>query len=177
MAKKVIMHQTMTDGSKTIILPQTITDLVMCQLEDDSYVTLTAYLEMITDEIQYYGQVTPDQNGLMTSEDKIKLDGIAIGATNYVEPTQWPAAMIVEDDNRHFVSLAMLAQLNAMLTSGVSAEAFQALVDQLNDIIFELTLQGILDGGSYGDLTVDTIDSATAVQINAGQYASGKAFI
>jgi hypothetical protein len=177
MAKKVIMHQVLTDGTRSIILPQTITDLVMCQLEDESYISLTAYLEMITDEIQYYGQVTPDQNGLMTSEDKIKLDSIAYGATNYLEPTQWPAMMIVEDDNHHFVSLAMLTQLQDLLTNGVSADAFQSLVDQLNGVVFELILQGILDGGSYGDVTVDTIDSSTAVQINAGQYTGGKVFI
>jgi hypothetical protein len=122
-------------------------------------------------------QATPDQNGAMSAEDKQKIDSMAWGATNYVEPTEWPAAMIVEDDERHFVSALFLAQIQALFSSGVSAEAFQQLNDTLNDIIFELTLQGILDGGSYGSVMVDTIDSASSVQINAGQYANNRVFI
>lgn len=48
--------------------------------------------------------VTTSANGLMTSSDKSKLDGIATGANNYVHPTSHPASIIVEDSTHRFVT-------------------------------------------------------------------------
>ena len=43
-------------------------------------------------------------DGLMSKEDKYKLDGIEEGATNYVEPDQFDASKIKEDENHRFVT-------------------------------------------------------------------------
>ena len=48
--------------------------------------------------------VTTEANGLMTKEDKTKLDGIATGANNYTHPENHPATMITEDTDHKFVS-------------------------------------------------------------------------
>ena len=48
--------------------------------------------------------VTDEANGLMSKEDKIKLDGIATGANKYVHPSTHPAGMITEDTTHRFVT-------------------------------------------------------------------------
>ena len=48
--------------------------------------------------------VTTEANGLMTKEDKTKLDGIATGANNYTHPENHPATMITEDTDHKFVT-------------------------------------------------------------------------
>ena len=48
--------------------------------------------------------VTQTTNGLMSSTDKVKLDGIATNANNYTHPITHPASMIVEDSTHRFVT-------------------------------------------------------------------------
>ena len=43
-------------------------------------------------------------DGLMSKEDKYKLDGIEEGATNYVEPDTFPPEKIEEDENHRWVT-------------------------------------------------------------------------
>lgn len=50
------------------------------------------------------GVATPDGAGLMTPEDKEKLDGIEEGANKYIHPLTHPASMITQDATRRFVS-------------------------------------------------------------------------
>ena len=45
---------------------------------------------------------TGEANGLMSSTDKTKLDGIAANANNYVHPDSHPATMITEDTDHKF---------------------------------------------------------------------------
>ncbi|MGE7880161.1 hypothetical protein [Peribacillus muralis] len=55
--------------------------------------------------------VTTTANGLMSKEDKIKLNGVAAEANNYVHPDTHPAAMIVETPAKQFISATQLAYL------------------------------------------------------------------
>ena len=48
--------------------------------------------------------VTDSLKGYMTPELKKKLDGIAMGANNYVHPSSHPASMIAQDATHRFVS-------------------------------------------------------------------------
>lgn len=48
--------------------------------------------------------VTTSTNGLMSSTDKTKLDGIAANANNYIHPASHPASIITEDSTRRFVT-------------------------------------------------------------------------
>lgn len=56
---------------------------------------------------------TNSANGLMSSTDKSKLDGIAAGANNYTHPSTHDASMIVESATKRFVSDAEKATWNA----------------------------------------------------------------
>ncbi len=48
--------------------------------------------------------VSEDNNGLMSSSDKVKLDAIEDQANNYVHPDSHPASMIIEDKYHRFVT-------------------------------------------------------------------------
>lgn len=47
---------------------------------------------------------TPSSNGLMSSTDKTKLDGVATNANNYVHPSSHPASMTTQDSTHRFVT-------------------------------------------------------------------------
>lgn len=51
-----------------------------------------------------YTTATQSSNGLLSSSDKTKLDGIAAKANNYTHPSTHPANVIVQDGNNRFVS-------------------------------------------------------------------------
>lgn len=53
---------------------------------------------------QDWREVTDSLKGYMTPELKKKLDGIAMGANNYVHPSSHPASMITQDATHRFVS-------------------------------------------------------------------------
>lgn len=48
--------------------------------------------------------VTTSANGLMSKEDKTKLNGIATGANNYTHPSTHPASVITQDATHRFVT-------------------------------------------------------------------------
>jgi hypothetical protein len=47
---------------------------------------------------------TTSANGLMSSGDKTKLDGVATGANNYTHPANHPPSIITQDANNRFVT-------------------------------------------------------------------------
>ena len=51
-----------------------------------------------------YGAATQTADGLMPAADKKKLDGVAVGANNYVHPSAHPASMITQDATHRFTS-------------------------------------------------------------------------
>lgn len=63
------------------------------------------------------GVATSTMNGLMSSTDKSKLDGVATGANNYVHPSNHPASIITQDANNRFVTDAEKAAWNAKETT------------------------------------------------------------
>ena len=50
-----------------------------------------------------YNVATSSANGLMSSADKAKLDGVATGANKYTHPSTHPATVITEDSSHRFV--------------------------------------------------------------------------
>ena len=56
---------------------------------------------------------TTAANGLMSKEDKAKLDGVETGANNYVHPANHEASMITEDTDHRFVTDKEKATWNA----------------------------------------------------------------
>jgi hypothetical protein len=67
---------------------------------------------------------TTTVNGLMSSSDKSKLDGVATGANNYVHPANHPASIITQDASNRFVSDTEKSNWNAKeTTSGAQTKA------------------------------------------------------
>lgn len=60
--------------------------------------------QWVDDKDTTYSPATTSAAGLMSAEDKEKLDGIAEGANNYQHPADHPASMITEDNTHRFVS-------------------------------------------------------------------------
>ncbi|WP_020620252.1 hypothetical protein [Paenibacillus daejeonensis] len=71
---------------------------------------------------------TTSANGLMSSGDKSKLDGIAAGANNYVHPANHPASIISQDANNRFVSDTEKAAWNAKAGTSVATTGANGLM-------------------------------------------------
>lgn len=68
---------------------------------------------------QDWREVTDSLKGYMTPELKKKLDGIAMGANNYVHPSSHPATMITQDATHRFVSDTEKSTWNAKASTAV----------------------------------------------------------
>ncbi|MDL2288760.1 hypothetical protein LJC32_05220 [Oscillospiraceae bacterium OttesenSCG-928-F05] len=128
-------------------------------------------------ENQFEGTpVTTTQNGLMTPDLLVKLNGIQPGATNYVHPSTHPASMIVTDSERRFVTDDWLAQVNAIM-EGSNGATLASLAEDISYIMWQLVLNGIIDADGVGNVIVDNIDSEDAVHIISGIYANSRVYI
>lgn len=56
---------------------------------------------------------TTTTDGLMSSSDKTKLDGVASNANNYIHPSTHPSSMITQDSSHRFVTDSEKASWNA----------------------------------------------------------------
>lgn len=60
-----------------------------------------------------YENATIEKDGLMSKEDKTKLDGVAPKANNYTHPSNHPATIITEDATHKFITEAERTSWNA----------------------------------------------------------------
>jgi len=86
--------------------------------------------------------VTSLSDGLARKEDKSKLDGIAVGANNYVHPTTHPATIIVESTTKRFVTDAEKAAW--------SNKAEKIIATAIADGLMSKTDKSKLDGIAAG---------------------------
>ena len=101
-------------NANNYVLPDTLPASMITEDETHKFVTTdekTSYADKYTKtetteliNTAKPGVVTQTTNGLMAATDKVKLDGIAEGANNYVLPDTLPASMITEDDTHKFVT-------------------------------------------------------------------------
>ena len=81
-----------------------------------------------------YENATSSKAGLMSTEDKTKLDGIEANANNYTHPESHPASMITESTDKRFVSDTEKADWNAKeTTDGAQSKADTAAANALKD--------------------------------------------
>lgn len=62
---------------------------------------------------QMYENATIEKDGLMSKEDKTKLDGVDENANNYTHPEKHPATIITEDATHKFITEAERTSWNA----------------------------------------------------------------
>lgn len=70
---------------------------------------------------------TASANGLMSSADKSKLDGVAAGANNYTHPASHPPSIITQDAGNRFVTDAEKTAWNAKETPAGAQEKADAV--------------------------------------------------
>ena len=71
------------------------------------------------------GKVTQSADGLMSKEDKKKLDGLQ----NYTHPANHPATMITEDETHKFVTATEKANIATALSTANAAKSAAATAD------------------------------------------------
>lgn len=81
-----------------------------------------------------YSVVTTSANGLMSSTDKTKLDGIAVNANNYTHPTSHPASIIVQDANNRFVTDTEKTTWNAKASTSVATTSANGLMSAADKV-------------------------------------------
>lgn len=67
-------------------------------------------------------------DGLLSSADKAKLDGVEVGANNYVHPASHSPQIIAQDANNRFVSDAEKANWNAKASANIATTAASGLM-------------------------------------------------
>lgn len=83
--------------------------------------------------------VTTTVNGLMIAADKVKLNGIATSANNYVHPATHPPSVIVQDVTNRFTTDAEKVAWNAKETTTGSQTKVNLLETKLADLGFAAT--------------------------------------
>lgn len=84
------------------------------------------------------------QNGLMSKEDKSKLDGVATGANKYVHPSTHPASIITQDSSNRFVTDAEKATWNGKASTSVASTTANGLMSKED----KAKLNGIATGAT-----------------------------
>ena len=86
--------------------------------------------------------VTTTTNGLMSSTDKKKLDGIESGANNYVHPSSHPASMITQSSSYRFVTDTEKSTWNNKASTAVATQSANGLMSSAD----KTKLDGIEEG-------------------------------
>ncbi|MCM3598725.1 hypothetical protein M4D55_23480 [Metabacillus idriensis] len=95
-----------------------------------TYLALKELQEKSAEKIK----ATTSADGLLSKEDKAKLDGVATGANNYVHPSTHPASIITESVTKRFVADTEKTAWNAKeTTSGAQTKADNAAAGALAD--------------------------------------------
>ncbi|AOH54497.1 hypothetical protein ABE28_009040 [Peribacillus muralis] len=74
--------------------------------------------------------VTTTTNGLMSKEDKIKLNGVSTGANNYVHPSTHPATMIIQDMNNRMLTDVQIQYLSEKADTTTATTAKNGLMSK-----------------------------------------------
>jgi len=119
---------------------------------------------------------TEFQAGLMTPAQVMKLAGISYGANLFIHPTNHPAIMITTDPMNRFVTDEWL-QYMADFVEGADGTSIGDLRDQIAYIMFQLAMHGIIGGGDFDNIVVDTFNSPDAVNLIAGMFGGNRIFI
>lgn len=91
-----------------------------------------------------YTNATTSKDGLMSSEDKTKLDGIAANANNYVHPSTHAASMITQDATHRFVSDTEKTTWNGKASKSVATTSADGLMSSED----KTKLDGIATGAN-----------------------------
>ena len=107
--------------------------------------------------------VTTTSNGLMSSADKIKLDGFENGANNYVHPDSHPASMIAQSSSYRFVTDSEKSTWNAKASTSIATTTTNGLLSSSD--------KSKLDGISAGATNTTVVNSLTSTSTSSALSA------
>ena len=171
------------------VLPKTLPATMITEDKDHRFVTdleKTTYLDKYTKnetidliDAAKPGVVNQEFNGLMSSTDKTKLDGIAEGANNYVLPDTLPASMIVPDEQHQFVNLAEKASYADKYTKAETQNLITTSIQNANTdgMIWQKDVNSFSDiATTYPDpkkgWTVSVNDTGKIYRYNGTEWVS-----
>ena len=97
-------------------------------------------------------KATTTKEGLMSKEDKIKLDGIQEGATNYQHPSTHSADIITETDDRKWMTPTHISDIaTAKSTAEDTKTKFEAHVKDIAEIT-DAEVKALLDGAGLTEI-------------------------
>ena len=149
---------------ETFVVPQVTVD-IKGRVTSATNRTITLPAQIV------YENATSSKAGLMSNEDKAKLDGIEANANNYTHPKSHPASMIVQDETHRFVNDDEKADWNAReTTEGAQSKADTAAANALKDAktYADKKVSDLVDGAPE---TLDTLkELADALSTHEGAY-------
>ena len=171
------------------VLPKTLPATMITEDKDHRFVTdleKTTYLDKYTKnetidliDAAKPGVVTQEIDGLMSSTDKTKLDGIAEGANNYVLPDTLPASMIVPDEQHQFVNLTEKASYADKYTKAETQNLITTSIQNANTdgMIWQKDVNSFSDiATTYTDpkkgWTVSVNDTGKIYRYNGTEWVS-----
>ena len=171
------------------VLPKTLPATMITEDKDHRFVTdleKTTYLDKYTKnetidliDAAKPGVVTQEIDGLMSSTDKTKLDGIAEGANNYVLPDTLPASMIVPDEQHQFVNLTEKASYADKYTKAETQNLITTSIQNANTdgMIWQKDVNSFSDiATTYPDpkkgWTVSVNDTGKIYRYNGTEWVS-----
>lgn len=111
---------------------------------------------------------TTSANGLMSSADKTKLDGVAANANNYTHPATHPATMIVEDSTHRFATDTEKATWNAKASTATATTSVNGLMSSADKTKLDSVASG---ANNYTHPSGDGNQHVPATgTTNAGKY-------
>lgn len=110
---------------------------------------------------EYAKVVTVSANGLMSKEDKVKLNGVAASANNYVHPSTHPATMISPDSTHRFVTDSQKSVWDAKADNTIATTVKNGLMSKEDKVK--------LDG-------VDARNAASATKLQTARGIDGVNF-
>ena len=122
-------------GSNVTLTPDASNDKVTIGITKANVTNALGYTPPTTNTT--YGVATTSANGLMSSTDKSKLDGIASNANNYTHPSSHPATMITTDSTHRFVSDTEKSAWNAKASTAIATTSANGLMSSSDKSKFD----------------------------------------
>ena len=107
-------------GANNYKLPSTLPASMITEDTSRQFVTPAEHTKL-----KNLANATTTVDGLMSSKDKSKLDGIEAGANNYKLPSTLPASMITEDNTHKFVTADEKTKLSQVYTKAETDSAIK----------------------------------------------------
>lgn len=141
------------------------------------YLDFNSLNEKIDSKVIEIEDVTQEKNGLMTKEDKTKLDGIAPNANNYTHPSSHSPSIITQDENYRFVTDVQIANWTGKVDQS-QLEATNRNIETVNTNIESVTstannalakAEQALQNASNGKTLMASAITGMGVQANANE--------